>query len=90
MNNKIDGVNKPNGCIMTSCNNGERSVKYQKHQNKTDNSLDNTSNSSNHNNKDKNNNLDDDSNKTSNKNKGITMKIMCSTRKFSRNWRCLQ
>ena len=90
MNNEMDGVNKPSGCIMTSYSNDERSAKYQKHQNKTDNSLDNTNNSSNHNNKDKNNNLDDDSNENSNKNKGITMKIMCSTRKLSRNWRCLQ
>ena len=28
----MDGVYKPNGCIITSCNKNEKSERYQKHQ----------------------------------------------------------
>ena len=33
----MDGVYKPNGCIITSCNKNDKSERYQKHQNKTEN-----------------------------------------------------
>ena len=64
MKNQIDGVNKPNGYVMTSYNNNVRSEKCQKHQSKTGNLHDNN-NSKNHNNNDKNNNPDEKSSKYS-------------------------
>ena len=62
---------------MTFYDNNERSEKYQKHQNKTNNLHCNTNNSSSHNNNDKSNNLDENSNKNryDNNNMIITIKM---------------
>ena len=47
---------------MTSYNNNDKSERYQRHKNKTNNLHDNTNNNSNHNGNDKRNNLDEKSN----------------------------
>ena len=47
----MHGVNKPKQCIMTSYYGNDKSQKYEKHQNKTDNLHDNINNSINHDNK---------------------------------------
>ena len=57
MNNYIDGMNEPNGCIMMY---NDKLEKYPKHQNKAENLHNNTNNSSN-----QSDNLDENSYKNS-------------------------
>ena len=67
-------MNEPNGCIMTFCNNSDKS-NHIKHHHETKNLHGNANNSSNHNINDKSNILDENSIQDSYKNNNIIIAI---------------